>query len=298
MSNNLTITLSDKTIEILKNFGSINQNILIKKGNVLRTMSTMKNILTYSEVDEQFPRDFGLYDVNAFLGVLKTIKNPVLDFSNDEYLVIENTGSKMKYFYTDPKFLVTPPARFNPPEIDFSFTISNNSLTDMKKISKKDCLPDVEVHTDGTNCYMTTIDVKNSTSNEYSVNVKPDDVHCIDWLQDSQRDEESDEFGLRYKVENLKVIPDDYKVGICVDAKVSQWVGPRCSYWLALEAPTIPSEQVPYRIYVPTQYMKDDDGKLTLDWKSMDDDYEQSKVDLIREREQFLKGKRETKGKH
>ena len=37
--------LSSKTIELLKNFSSINQSILFKEGSKLRTISVMKNIL-------------------------------------------------------------------------------------------------------------------------------------------------------------------------------------------------------------------------------------------------------------
>ena len=61
--------LSEQTVNILKNFSDINQNILVKSGNQLQTMSTMKNILGTAEVSETFPRDFGIYDLNEFLGV-------------------------------------------------------------------------------------------------------------------------------------------------------------------------------------------------------------------------------------
>ena len=37
--------LSDKTISVLKNFSSINQSILFKEGNKLRTISVMKTFL-------------------------------------------------------------------------------------------------------------------------------------------------------------------------------------------------------------------------------------------------------------
>ena len=274
MSKKSTMTLSDETIEILKNFGSINQNILIKKGNVLQTMATMKNIIGYAEVEEEFPRDFGLYDVNEFLGILKTIKDPVLDFTNDEYLVIENAGSEMKYFYSDPSILVTVPDGFKPPPIDITVRVSEGSLTNLKKISKKSCLPDVKVHSDGTNCYMTNTDVKNSTSNEFSVNVHPHSKEDIVLLAKDG----SSEIGLRWRIETLKVIPDDYQVGMCVVPKVSQWVGPRCSYWVAFEAPK-PVRDDGYILITPT-YTTDENGIQTIDWESMDTEYLKSKIEI------------------
>ena len=48
--------LSEKTVNLLKNFAGINQSILFKKGNKLRTMSVMKNILAEAEVEEEFER--------------------------------------------------------------------------------------------------------------------------------------------------------------------------------------------------------------------------------------------------
>ena len=78
--------LSDKTVGILKNFSTINQNILIKEGSKLRTMSTMKNILAEADVSEAFPTDFGIYDLNEFLGVLTLAKDADLNFDNQSIL--------------------------------------------------------------------------------------------------------------------------------------------------------------------------------------------------------------------
>ena len=52
--------LSDKTLSVLKNFSSINQSILFKEGNKLRTISVMKNILAEATINEEFSRDFGI----------------------------------------------------------------------------------------------------------------------------------------------------------------------------------------------------------------------------------------------
>ena len=72
--------LSDKTLTLLKNFSSINQSILFKEGSSLRTISVMKNILAEATIEEELPKDFGIYDLNQFLNGLNLHQNAELDF--------------------------------------------------------------------------------------------------------------------------------------------------------------------------------------------------------------------------
>ena len=80
--------LSGETVDVLKNFSNINQNILIKEGTHLRTMSTMKNILAEAPVKETFPRDFGIYDLNELLGVLTLVNDAELEFDSESHLTV------------------------------------------------------------------------------------------------------------------------------------------------------------------------------------------------------------------
>ena len=107
----MTMKLSDKTVNILKNFSSINQSILFKEGNKLRTISVMKNILAEAEIDEDIPKDFGIYDLNQFLNGLNLHASPDLDFDNDGYVVIKEGRSRSKYFFADKNVIVTPPEK-------------------------------------------------------------------------------------------------------------------------------------------------------------------------------------------
>ena len=106
-----TMKLSDRTINLLKNFSSINQSILFKEGNSLRTISVMKNILAEANIAEDIPRDFGIYDLNQFLNGLNLHQNAELDFQNDGYVVIKEGRSRSKYFFADPNVIVTPPEK-------------------------------------------------------------------------------------------------------------------------------------------------------------------------------------------
>jgi len=211
--------LSEHTVSILKNFSTINQNILVKEGSELQTMSTMKNILGTANVSEAFPRDFGIYDLNEFLGVLTLVSDAELKFDNDSYLTVNGGRTKIRYFYSDPSILTTPPETFNPPECDVTFEVSKNVLTNLLKASAVMQLPDV-VLSNGT---ITATDLKNVTSNKFT-----------EQLDDTV----SDPFEFRFKADNLKMIPGDYNVSASTSAGVSNWVGKEASYWIAMEANT------------------------------------------------------------
>ena len=211
--------LSEQTVNILKNFSTINQNILVKEGSELQTMSTMKNILGTADVSEAFPRDFGIYDLNEFLGVLTLVSDAELKFDNDSYLTVNGGRTKIRYFYSDPSILTTPPETFNPPECDVTFEVSKNVLTKLLKASAVMQLPDVVL----SNGKITATDLKNVTSNKFT-----------EQLDDTV----SDPFEFRFKADNLKMIPGDYNVSASTSAGVSNWVGKEASYWIAMEAKT------------------------------------------------------------
>merc|ERR1712185_283028 len=105
----VNMKLSNETIGVLKNFGSINQNLVIKEGNTLTTMSAMKNIVAKADVVETFPREVAIYDLNEFLSSLSLFAEPVLDFQ-EQYMTMKDEGSKatLKYWYSDPSVVTSP----------------------------------------------------------------------------------------------------------------------------------------------------------------------------------------------
>ena len=92
--------ISHYTTSVLKNFSTINQNLVIKEGNTITTMSAMKNIVAKAEVEETFPQQIAIYDLNEFLGALSLFTSPVLDFSDNYVMISEENKptTKMKYF--------------------------------------------------------------------------------------------------------------------------------------------------------------------------------------------------------
>ena len=139
-----TMKLSDRTINLLKNFSSINQSILFKEGNSLRTISVMKNILAEANIAEDIPRDFGIYDLNQFLNGLNLHQSAELDFQNDGYVVIKEGRSRSKYFFADPNVIVTPPEKsISLPTEDVCFTLDTNQLDKLLKAAAVYQLPDL-----------------------------------------------------------------------------------------------------------------------------------------------------------
>ena len=213
--------LSDKTLTLLKNFAGINQSILFKEGNKLRTISVMKNILAEASVEEDFPKDFGIYDLNQFLNGINLYHSPELDFENDNYVMIREGKSRSKYFFADPNVIVTPPEKeLVLPSEDVCFILDTKELDKLIKASSIYQLPDLSVIGEAGVVKLVVRDKKNDTSNEHSVVVG-----------------ETDEvFTFNFKVENIKILPGSYEVVISKKL-LSRFVNKNfdVTYYIAME---------------------------------------------------------------
>ena len=214
--------LSEKTVNLLKNFAGINQSILFKKGNKLRTMSVMKNILAEAEVEEEFPKDFAIYDLVQFLNGVSLYNNPQIEFTTDSNLTIrEGKDRKTKYFFADPSVVVAPPEKsIALPTEDVCFSLDSDQLASLMKASAVYQLPDLCAVGEAGVVKLVVRDKKNDTSNEYSINVGTTDA----------------EFSLNFKVENIKILPGTYEVVIS-EKLLSRFVNTNynLTYYIALE---------------------------------------------------------------
>ena len=224
MIRRVKMKLSNDTVDILKNFSTINQNLLIKEGTRVRTMSTMKNILGEADITESFPKGFGIYDLNEFLGVLTLANDPEIEFNNDSYLTIRGGHSKVQYFFSDPSILVTPPETFNAPDTDVKFEVTKDAMSKVTKASAVMQLPDLVFTGTSQAVTMAVTDLKNTTSNQFEES----------WEHDGDK-----AFQFNYKIENLKMIPGNYDVDVSTTALVSHWHNQsmEIDYWIALEQP-------------------------------------------------------------
>ena len=129
------MNLSNETVSVLKNFSTINQNLVIKGGNSLSTISAQKNIVAQATVKETFPKDFAIYDLNEFLAALSLFEKPDLEFRDDFVVITENgsTGKSLKYWYSDPSVVTSPTKEITMPECEVSFNLENNMLVNVQK---------------------------------------------------------------------------------------------------------------------------------------------------------------------
>jgi hypothetical protein len=191
--------LSDKTLSLLKNFSGINQSILFKEGDKLRTISVMKNILAEATITETFPKDFGIYDLNQFLNGLNLHQTPELDFENDKYVMIREGKSRSKYFFADPSVIVTPPDKeILLPSEDVCFVLNTQQLDKLLKAAAIYQLPDLSAVGEAGVVKLVVRDKKNDTSNDFSIVVGETDSI----------------FTFNFKVENIKILPGAYEVVI------------------------------------------------------------------------------------
>ena len=213
--------LSENTLNILKNFAGINNSILVKQGNRLRTISVAKNILAEAEVKEDFERDFAIYDLNQFLNGLNLHQDPELDFTEDSYLTIREGKRRVKYFFADPNVIISPPDKdINLPTEDISFQLDQPTLDKLLKAAAVYQLPDFSAVGENGVIKLVVHDKKNDTSNEYAIVVGESDK----------------EFCFNFKVENIKIIPGAYNV-VVSSKLLSEFTntGYDLKYYIALE---------------------------------------------------------------
>jgi|TARA_B100000900_G_scaffold104246_1_gene86490 hypothetical protein len=213
--------LSESTVSLLKNFSSINQSILFKEGQKLRSISVMKNILVEANVSEEFPKDFGIYDLNQFLNGLSLHSSPDLDFGNDQYVVIKEGRSRSKYFFADPSVIVAPPEKeITLPTEDVCFQLTSQQLEKLKKAASVYQLPDISVIGENGVIKLVARDKKNDTSNDFSIVVG----------------ETTTEFVFNFKEENLKIVPGNYDV-VVSEKLLSRFQNQNIdvTYYIALE---------------------------------------------------------------
>jgi len=214
--------LSENTLQVLKNFSTINQNVMIRAGNTIKTISEARNVLATAVVDAEFPQDFGIYDLNEFIGVLGLVDTPRLKFEDEYVTVSDSTGrSKVKYFFSSEETLTAPQKDIKMPKPDVSFVLDNDTLNRVKKAAL--ALGHEEVSITGKDgvLSLSVVESQNHTSNAYSIDI------------DGQFD---GTFNFILNINNIKILPGDYEVSIS-SKLISHFKHKELdlSYWIALE---------------------------------------------------------------
>ena len=217
--------LSKHTLNMLKNFSDINMSIEIKEGNILRTVSVQKNILAQAELEDSFPQDFAIYELNRFLGAVSLFDDPEFRF-NGKSANIGTTKHSVDYVYCDPSMIVTPPENnitFPDPEV--KFTLSQDALSQIMKASNVLGTPEIAIEggpAPADSIRLKALDVNNDSTDTFKVVL----------------DEKSgDKFRFVFKTENMKMIPGNYDVEISSKG-ISHFTlqGQKLEYWIATES--------------------------------------------------------------
>jgi len=217
--------LSKHTLNMLKNFSDINMSIEIKQGNVLRTVSVQKNILAQAELEDEFPKDFAIYELNRFLGAASLFDDPEFEF-NAKSAKIGTTRHSVDYVYCDPSMIVTPPENnitFPDPEV--KFVLSQDAFSQVMKASNVLGTPEIAVEggpAPADSIRIKALDVNNDSTDTFQVVL---DEHS------------GDKFRFVFKTENMKMVPGNYDVEISSKG-ISHFTlqGQNLQYWIATES--------------------------------------------------------------
>jgi len=193
--------LSDDTVTVLKNFSSINQSLLFKSGNTLKTISPLKTIFVEATVGESFPKEFALYDLNKLLAKVSLYKDADLAFDDDKINISTENKKKSDYIkYCSPKVIVTPPEKsITFTEADCSFSLSQEDLDWMRRSAGISGSPNFVFESDGVTIQFIATDVKDDSADQSKVEIGASD---------------GAKFRVIMKVENFKLLDGSYDVSI------------------------------------------------------------------------------------
>ena len=212
------LTLSTRTLQILKNFSTINPSIHIRPGKLITTVSASKSIMARAEVEEEFETEFAIYDISRFLSALSLFKEPELTIESN-YATITEGRKKMNYTFADPKTVIsTDKKNLKLPNEHVQFKLENDTMNDLMKVVSVLRLPEIVVQSVGNKIVIGTSDSKNSTSDTFATEVGETDKN----------------FKFIFKAENIKILPGDYDVAISTGG-ISSFSTENLTYFIAVE---------------------------------------------------------------
>jgi len=218
-----TTTISKDTLNILKNFSGINSNLYVKAGSKITTMSPTKNIMAEVEIEESFDTEFGIWDLNKLLGVISLFQDPEFIF-DDKYMTITGaSGSKVKYFYSDPKLLSYPTKSIKKIDAVVEFDLTSDDFRELSRAGAVLQNPDLCFVSDDDAVLAVVKDLKDPTCNVFSIRVGDN--------------KDQADFSFNFKLENMKMFDGDYHVALSKNV-IGQFTHASrpLTYWVAMDA--------------------------------------------------------------
>lgn len=224
IERNKTLQFNDTLKEILQNFAAINQSIIFKAGDVVSTMSPMKQVIAKAKSPVSFPTTFAVYSLGSFLSTISLFKEPEMNFTDKSVFISglnpEGKREEIRFNFTEPSLVIAPPEKeLKMPEPDVEFNLSNAALTRALKVANVIEAPEMAVAGDGEKIYLQALNMKNSADNNYKVEVG----------------ETSKNFRLVFSISNLNILPRDYEVKISAKG-LSHFKASDVEYWIAVES--------------------------------------------------------------
>ncbi len=219
----MTVSISNDTLSVLRNFSSINPNVVLKPGQEVKTISEAKNILAVADIVEDFPAEMGIYDLNEFLSVVNLVNDPQLSFG-DNHVDVVGGNSKVKYFFSDSSILTTPQKDITMPECEVTVSLTSETLSQIRKAASALGHSEMAISAVENGVNIKVFDSKDSSANIYNIQLANDAGY-----NDGQ-------FEFVININNLKLLDGDYEVNIS-SKLISEWKNTTkpVKYYIALE---------------------------------------------------------------
>lgn len=213
--------LSELTIEILKNFATLNQSLQFRKGSELATITTGKTILATARVVESFPFDFAIYDLTKLLAKLSLYKDAEIEFEADRVVFKSADKRRSDYIiYSSPKVITAPPDKkltCDDPEVEFE--LSAEDLLWQRKSAGISASPFMIFHGDGKEISIRSTDVKDASSD----------------LSSTVIGKTKKNFNYVIKIENWKFLDGSYRVKLKKGMAKFEHTEKPVEYYVAIE---------------------------------------------------------------
>tara|TARA_B110000977_G_scaffold19258_1_gene23207 strand:- start:8644 stop:9327 length:684 start_codon:yes stop_codon:yes gene_type:complete len=219
----MTVSISNDTLSVLRNFSSINPNVVLKPGQEVKTISEAKNILAVAEIAEDFPTEMGIYDLNEFLSVVNLVNDPKLSFG-DNHVDIVGGNSKVKYFFSDSSILTTPQKDITMPSCEVEVSFTHDTLSQIRKAASALGHSEMSITATDEGVNIKVFDSKDSSANIYNIQLANDAGYT------------EGQFEFVININNLKLLDGDYEVKIS-SKLISEWKNTTQAvrYYIALE---------------------------------------------------------------
>lgn len=209
---------NQRTVQILRNFSTINEGLIFKTGNVIQTATVTKTIKARAKLNADVEKQFAVAELPKFLSALSLFEEPELNVT-DTTVVIGSGGEKLKYTLAEPSLIRSPSEReIVLPSIDVQFQLKNDILNRVMKALGIIGAPEIAITGDGEKVYLEVINTSNPSSSTYKVEVGTTDK----------------KFQLIFLADNIKILPGDYDVDICKSG-IAHFKSDDLEYWMPFE---------------------------------------------------------------